>query len=671
MAISWGIIGPGSIANNFADGLAQSTQGRLVAIAGRDASRREAFGTKYKIDPAKRYANHADLLADKSVDAIYVSTPHPWHAELAIAALRAGKHVLCEKPAGMNSAEVIAIAEVAAQEDRLFMEAFMYRCHPQIARVLEIIKQGEIGEVRHVRSQFGFNAPYQKGSRLYEPEIGGGAILDVGVYPVSLSRLIAGAAEGKPFANPAKVQGTGLLAETGVDSVAYGLLTFASGFIAEIAVAIARDMDNRAIITGANGQIVINDPWVPGRNAGPSDATIIVTSDGKTRTEVLRDPRMLFAFEAEEVSRAIAAGERQGTSPAPSHGDSIGNAETLDKWLRELNSASIYERPSLNKPLAGTLPKGLPKMTKRQLHGVATPISQLMICSNNRRTLAEGAMVWDAWLEAGGNAFDTGFVFGDGLYERVLGKWIALRNVAKDVVVLVKGGHTPYCLPDAIEYQLDASLERLGFDRAQIYALHRDNLDVPVGEFIDVLNRLRSRGKISTFGASNWTAARLAEANAYAEKRGLEPFRFLKNNLSLAEMLKPVWPGNMSSNNPETLSLLRQGGLAHLSWNPEARGYFLPEALRQHPPRDTGSEPEVCFGGPRNAERLKRAAIIAAEQGKTPDDVALAWVLGQPFPSFAITTPQSPGEVAQLLPALDVDLSDKDLAWLNLETDHR
>ena len=145
-AVTWGIIGPGTIAHNFADGLAQATSGRLVAIASRDAGRRATFGDAYAIAADKRYATYADLLADPQIDAIYVSTPHPWHAELSIAALRAGKAVLCEKPGGLTASEVIAVTEVAAATHRFYMEAFMYRCHPQIARVLAVIAAGEIGQ---------------------------------------------------------------------------------------------------------------------------------------------------------------------------------------------------------------------------------------------------------------------------------------------------------------------------------------------------------------------------------------------------------------------------------------------------------------------------------------------------------------------------------------------
>ena len=666
MTIRWGIIGPGAIAHNYADGLAQSTAGKLVAIASRDAARRKAFGDHYAIAEARRHDSYAGLMADRDVDAIYIATPHPWHAELSIAALRAGKHVLCEKPAGMNAAEVVAVTEVAAQVGRFFMEAFMYRCHPQIARVLEIIAAGEIGVPQHIKTHFGFNAPYKPGSRLYELALGGGGILDVGGYPASLARLIAGAVAGQPFANPISVKGTGTLAETGVDAVAYGLLSFASGFIAEIAVALARAMDNRAVITGPKGTITIDDPWVPGRNAGPSTTQLHITVGKDTRTEVLGDARMLFAFEAEHVSKAIAAGLLQAPHPAPSHADSIGNNDTLDRWRAEVGYQTFAEIPASNRSLPGVMPD-LPPMPRLKLDGVALPVSKLILGCDNRNTIAAGAIVWDAFLQAGGNTFDTGFVYGGGLHEKVLGEWIAARGVAKDVVVIAKGAHTPYCTPRAIGAQLDISLDRLGLAAVPIYIMHRDNPAVPVGEFIDALNALKSAGKIGIFGGSNWSPKRLAEANAYAAKTKQEPFRILNNNLSLAVMEKPVWAGCITSNTPETLAYLRQGGVTHLSWSSQARGYFLPESLRNRLPADTA--PETCFGSPANAERRKRAETLASERGLSAHNIATAWVLNQSFASLALIGPRSPGEIASTLPGAALTLTEAEVLWLNLERD--
>ncbi len=654
----WGILGPGNIAQNFTDGLAQATSGKLVAIASTSADRRSAFGDRNKVSAEKRHSTYEALLADNDIDAVYISTPHPWHAHWATAAMRAGKAVLVEKPAGMNGAEVLALTEVAQQSGTFLMEAFMYRCHPQIARVLEIIKSGQIGKISHMKIQFGFSATFNPASRLFDRNLGGGGILDVGGYPMSLARLIAGA-------EPTSIKGSGIVGKSGVDEVAYGLLTFAGGLTAEIACAVTRNMDNRAIITGDKGTIEIVDPWVPGRNVGPSDATIITTIDGKAHSETLRSPNQLFSFEAEVASKAIAEGKTQAPYPAMSWADSIGNNAALDRWRAELGYVTFTEDPKLNRALPKVLPAGLPQIPKIKIADLDRPISQLVIGCDNKDDIASGALVWDAWMEAGGNAFDTGFVYGGGNHEKVLGQWIANRGVAKDVITIVKGAHTPYCLPRALVAQLDMSLERLGLDHAPVYIMHRDNLDVPVGEFVDALNRLHKAGRIGAFGGSNWSVARFQEANAYAAKHNLKPLTILNNNLSLAVMEKPVWTGCVTSNTPDTLAFLRQSKTTHISWSSQARGYFLPEALRNRLPADTS--PETCFGSAANAERRNRAEKLAKEMGVSPHNIATAWVLAQSFPSLALVGPRSPGEIATTLPGLAVKLDAKQVAWLNLE----
>ena len=275
-------------------------------------------------------------------------------------------------------------------------------------------------------------------------------------------------------------------------------------------------------------------------------------------------------------------------------------------------------------------------------------------------------MAWDAWFEAGGNAFDTGFVYGGGLHEKLLGEWIAARGVDRDVVVIAKGAHTPYCTPRAIAAQLDLSLERLGLTTVPIYIMHRDNPDVPVGEFIDALNRLHAAGKIGIFGGSNWSPDRFAEANAYATRHRLHGMSILNNNLSLAVMEQPVWTGCITSNTPETLARLRVNNIIHLSWSSQARGYFLPATLRDRLPADTA--PETCFGSSANAERRARAETLAPQKGVSAHNIALAWVLSQSFPSLALIGPRSPGEIVSTLPGAAVTLTPDEVLWLNLET---
>jgi aryl-alcohol dehydrogenase-like predicted oxidoreductase len=308
---------------------------------------------------------------------------------------------------------------------------------------------------------------------------------------------------------------------------------------------------------------------------------------------------------------------------------------------------------------------GMNTMPHRALPGLRLPLSQLILGCDNKDTWEEGAPVWDHWLERGGNGFDTAYVYGGGKHEKALGDWIAARRVADQIVVTVKGAHTPHCTPEAIGRQLVESLERLQLSFAPIYIMHRDNGEVPVGEFVDALNALKSAGKIGIFGGSNWSVGRLAEAKAYADGKGLQPLSILNNNLSLAVMTKPVWPGCVSSNAAETLGYLRDSGTAHFSWSSQARGYFLPEELRNRLPEDT--RPETCFGSDANAERRRRAEELAIKRGVTANNLAVAWVLAQDFPSFALVGPRTVAELDSSLEATRLTLTPDEVAWLDLK----
>lgn len=302
---------------------------------------------------------------------------------------------------------------------------------------------------------------------------------------------------------------------------------------------------------------------------------------------------------------------------------------------------------------------------KINLPGVELPVSQLILGCDNKDSAADGAPVWDRWLEVGGTAFDTAHVYGDGMHERALGDWISQRGVAGEIAVIVKGGHSPHCNPEAIVAQLEVSLERLQLAFAPIYVVHRDNPDVPVGEFVDVLNGLRGKGLIGVFGGSNWSVARFRAANDYAIQHRLQPFSILNNNLSLAIMETPVWPGCMTSHDDLTLKYLRDSKTAHFSWSAQARGYFLQQELRNRLPVETG--PETCFGSPENAERRNRAEQLAGRKGVTANSIAAAWVLAQSFPSFALVGPRTIAELVSTLEATQVSLTPDEVAWLDLK----
>ena len=331
--IKWGIIGPGNIANNFADGLTNSYSGQLVSIASKSEDRRKNFGDKYDIHSDFRFDSYEDIINSEHIDAIYISTPHNLHAEWTIKAAGKGKHVLCEKPGAVNLNEGKKIIEAVKEAGVFYMEGFMYRCHPQIPKLLEIIKNKTIGEIESIETSFGYDTGKTiPESRIFNKELTGGAILDVGLYPISFSRLISGVATGEKFLEPNFINAEGRIGDTGVDEVAHANLEFKNGIKAKVSTAIRESMKNNAIIVGSEGTIELPDPWMPGRNGGPYHAKIIINKNGQEEVIELKGPEHLFFFEAELASQCIAKEKIQPPHPAMTWEDTLGNLKALDTW---------------------------------------------------------------------------------------------------------------------------------------------------------------------------------------------------------------------------------------------------------------------------------------------------------------------------------------------------
>ena len=228
--IKWGIIGPGSIANNFADGLTSSYSGQLVGIASKSDDRRKSFGDKYDVHEDFRFETYDDIINSEHIDAIYISTPHTLHAEWTIKAAGKGKHVLCEKPGAVNYKEGKKVIDAVDAAGVFYMEGFMYRCHPQIPKLIELIKSKTIGEITSIESSFGFDMGKTiPDHRLFNKDLAGGGILDVGLYPISFSRLVAGAASGDKFLEPEFLNAEAKIGETGVDEIAHANIKFKNG----------------------------------------------------------------------------------------------------------------------------------------------------------------------------------------------------------------------------------------------------------------------------------------------------------------------------------------------------------------------------------------------------------------------------------------------------------
>jgi predicted dehydrogenase/aryl-alcohol dehydrogenase-like predicted oxidoreductase len=651
--LRWGIAGTGRIAARFASGLARSRTGQLVAVGSRTRDRADAFGDQF--DVPVRHGSYEALLADDRVDAVYLATPHPSHAELAIRAAEAGRHVLCEKPLALNHAQAMAIVEAAAEHDVFLMEAFMYRCHPQTARLVELVRSGEIGELRAIRATFGFATRFDPASRLLDRELGGGGILDVGGYCASMARLLAGA-------EPVEVKAVGRIGETGVDEHAAAVLRFPGDVVAELFCGVRARADSAVWVFGTEGSIEVPAPWLPG-----AEAEIAVARDGREpRRVVVRTSDDLYGAEADEVAAHLEA--RQ--SPAMSWDDSLGNMHTLDRWRQEIGLVYDVETPEgSGQHLAvhgRTLARRDPTpMRYSRIDGLEKPISRLVMGVDNQRTWPHLAVMLDDFFERGGNCFDTAYQYAQGRCEELLGAWVASRGIRDQVVILDKGAHTPNCDPQSVNRQLAISLERLRTDHVDVYMLHRDNPAIPVGEFIDVLNEHQQAGRIAVFGASNWSLERVREANDWAAAHGRRGLSAISNNFSLARMVEPVWAGCVSSSDAAWRAWLTERRMPLMPWSSQARGFFVEGRAD---PADR-SDPQLVrsWYSDDNFRRLDRVRRLAADRGVLPIQVALAYVLCQPFPTFPLIGPRVLSETRTSFAALTVELSPDDLRWLNLE----
>jgi aryl-alcohol dehydrogenase-like predicted oxidoreductase len=300
-----------------------------------------------------------------------------------------------------------------------------------------------------------------------------------------------------------------------------------------------------------------------------------------------------------------------------------------------------------------------------RIAGLEKNVSRVVMGVDNQQDLTHASIMFDDFFARGGNAFDTAHIYGAGAYEKLLGRWIKNRGVRDDVVIIGKGAHTPNCNPQSVTKHLSESLDRMAVDGVDIYLLHRDNPDVPVGEFVDVLNEHARAGRVKVFGGSNWTLARVDEANAYAKAKGLQGFGVVSNNFSLARMVDPVWPGCVRASDPDSRAWFQKKQTPLLAWSSQARGFFLPG--RATPGKTDDAELVRCWYSDDNFDRLARVNELAAKRNVLPINVALAYVLNQPFPTFALIGPRQLSETRTSLAALDVELSRQDLAWLNLE----
>jgi xylose dehydrogenase (NAD/NADP) len=307
--VRWGILSTARIGAAIVEGARQSTAADVVAVASRGAARARAFAQLHGI--ARAHGSYEELLADPEVEAVYVALPNGMHVDWTIRALRAGKHVLCEKPMDRRPERVAEAFDVADAAGLVLSEAFMWRHNPQTAGLLELLGAGAIGEVRIVRACFSFALAGVADVRL-DAALDGGALMDVGCYCVSAARLIAGG-------EPRVVSAQSATGPEGVDMRMVALLRFDGDLLATIDCGFDIPARAELEVVGSEGRIVLDDPWHCRRPR-------IVLERGVEREVIKLKPVDSYRLELDDVSAAI----REPREPLLGRADAVGQARTIE-----------------------------------------------------------------------------------------------------------------------------------------------------------------------------------------------------------------------------------------------------------------------------------------------------------------------------------------------------
>ncbi|HYG19984.1 MAG TPA: Gfo/Idh/MocA family oxidoreductase [Ohtaekwangia sp.] len=311
--IRWGILGAGKIANKFADDLRLVEDADLVAIASRDEVRASAFAKRFSIPTI--FTTYESLAAS-DVDVIYIATPHGFHHEHTLLCLEHKKAVLCEKAFALNLRQAREMTDAARREKVFLMEAFWTKFLPQYKLILEIILSGEIGEIRWIQADFGFRPEDPPAQRLYDPALGGGSLLDIGIYPVFLAQSLL----GKPVDISARMTPY----PTGVDEQCVMSLTFENGAIASLSSTFAAETPVDAVIAGTKGRIHLRNRF---HNA-LSTVDLVLGKGTPQPLEVYRETGNGYQFEARHVNECLKKGLIE--SPVLTHAHTLNLMETLD-----------------------------------------------------------------------------------------------------------------------------------------------------------------------------------------------------------------------------------------------------------------------------------------------------------------------------------------------------
>jgi len=314
----WGILAPGHIAHKFAQDLARVEGAKLMAVASRDLGRAQEFADQYNAPYA--YGSYAELADCPELDVVYVASPHVGHYAHTLLCLNAGLAVLCEKPFAMNLGEVQEMIEVARRKNLFLMEALWSRFMPTTLKTLELIRKGAIGKVLGVRADFGFKALQDPRKRLFNKELGGGALLDIGIYPLFWAYAMLGM--------PATVKASAVFSDTGVDASTGMVLTYDAGYFAFLDCTFLARTDCEAIVYGELGCIRVHGRW------HNSQALTLELTDAEPEKFEFEREAHGYNYQIESANQALRAGLTE--NPDWSHQDSRNLMTLLDKVRGEI-----------------------------------------------------------------------------------------------------------------------------------------------------------------------------------------------------------------------------------------------------------------------------------------------------------------------------------------------
>ena len=337
--LNWGIIGLGSIAQKFSEAFAQTSNSLLLAVASNNSQKLKTFKKQFYIEDKFAFKNYEDLINCKEVDIVYIALPNLFHFYWIKECIENNKNTLVEKPATLNYAEAKSVKKILGDKNIFFGEAFMYRYHPQIDYILELIKNDTIGSLISMESSFGENILTKKkfiffekkkkimeNDRRFNKKLGGGCILDLGCYPTSFSLLINAVINKTDNSDFLLSNISKNVGETGVDIHSSADLSFKNGFKSKVEASFQKNIGRKSTIKGNMGEIIINNTWNGSDN-------VIVKKKSNNEFKKFDNNKSLYSYQIEKISKNILDGNKRVEYPGMNFDETLLNMKIIDEWV--------------------------------------------------------------------------------------------------------------------------------------------------------------------------------------------------------------------------------------------------------------------------------------------------------------------------------------------------